>query len=145
MQKKALVNKGMKGMRTNFLSGSPKPTHRHSHTPLLWHWVNGHRDKVFPAGLCRWGLSALFSPEGLGLSFCSGMAEFNWRTLMRSWIAELLTPWLALKMGGCQSRAGVCVCVSPVASADIPQGANKCIHRIQAVCYEPSHLQNNRQ
>ena len=84
-------------------------THTHTHTQLLWRWVNGHRDRVFPAGLCRWGLSALFSPEGLGLSFCSGMAEFNWRTLMRSWIAELLMPWLALKMGGRESKKGWCV------------------------------------
>lgn len=92
--------------------------HKHIHTQL-WRWVNGHRDRVFPAGLCRWGLSALFSPEGLGLSFCSGMAEFNWRTLIRSWIAELLMPWLALKMGGCESRAGVYVCVSPAATAGL--------------------------
>lgn len=86
-------------------------THTQTHTQLIWRRVNGHRDRVFPAGLCRWELSALFSPVGLGLSFCSGMAEFNWRTLMHSWIAELLMPWLPLKMGGRESPASVCVCV----------------------------------
>ena len=73
--------------------------------------TRGKSVATFPAGLCRWGLSALFSPEGLGLSFCSGTAEFNWRTLMHSWIALLLLPRLPLKLGGRESRTGVCVCV----------------------------------
>lgn len=108
-RKKALINKGWRvcTLTPSLALLNLTDTHRQ----LLWRWVNGHRDRVFPAGLCRWGLSALFSPEGLGLSFCSGMAEFNWRTLMRSWIAELLMPWLALKMGGRERRAGVCICV----------------------------------
>lgn len=55
---------------------------------------------------------------------------------MRSWIAELLMPWLALKLGGCESKAAVCVsvCVSTTASADIPHDSTKFIHWIRAVC-----------
>lgn len=53
---------------------------------------------------------------------------------MRSWIAELLMPWLALKLGGRESKAAVCVYVSTTASADIPHDSTKFIHWIRAVC-----------
>ena len=77
---------------------------------------------------------------------------------MRSWIAELLMPWLALKMGGreskkagvCEGCRGVCVCVCVcVCSEQLPQASLKMPPNLfmgsAQFVYEPSHLQNNRQ
>lgn len=134
---------------TPSLSLSLNYTHTHPQGSLtLGECLRGHS---IPSRTLWMRLVSTFSPEGLGLSFCSGMAEFNWGTLIRSWMAELLLPSPPLKCGGRDSRATVsgcvcacmcvCVCVCCVrrlprsaAAADIPYNSAKFIHGVRAVC-----------